>query len=140
MRLVCGRGPHRTWAAPRDALRRFSDSQSECSTLSSQCSNALSGLYGGGDKHAFDLVGELLLQRLQGEELVPEDEAVIEQVGVRHAVFAVKEFGVAGEEDSRLWPVPILFPDPSEFSLVFLDMRAGKEVVGSEGCCRQVYK
>ena len=41
------------------------------------------------DVDALDFASELLLERLEGEEIVAEDEAVIELVVIRHTVCGV---------------------------------------------------
>jgi hypothetical protein len=69
---------------------------------------------------ALHLTGELLLQRLQREEVVAKNEPIIKQVAVRHAVLGVMGLGVVGNEDTRLQPRPVLFPDPSEFEFGLL--------------------
>ena len=71
------------------------------------------------DKDALDLAGELLFQRLEGEEIVAEDEAVIEEIVVRNAMFGV--MGLLGvlQQDARLQPWPVLLPDPSQFEFCF---------------------
>ena len=72
------------------------------------------------NKNAFYLPCELLLKRLEREQIVPENKPVIKQVSVRHAVLGVMGFGVVGDEDTWLQPRPVLFPDPSEFEFGFL--------------------
>lgn len=72
------------------------------------------------DKDAFHLTGEVLFEGFEGKEVVAEDEPIIKQVGVRHPVFGVMRFCVIGDEDTRLQPRPVLFPDPSEFEFGFL--------------------
>jgi len=62
---------------------------------------------------AFHLAGKLLLQRLEREEVVAEDEAIIKKIVLRNAMLGVVGFGVVGDEDARLQPRPVLFPNPS---------------------------
>ena len=70
------------------------------------------GVVGRIDKDALDLARELLLQRLEGEEIVAEDEAVIEVVLVRHPVRGVIRFRRVLQQDARLQLGPRLLPDP----------------------------
>src|ERR1035441_7974422 len=72
------------------------------------------------DKLTLDLAGELLFERFEGEEIVAEDEAVIEEVVVRDAMPGVIRFLRVFEEDARLQPGPVFLPNPSEFEFLFL--------------------
>ena len=67
------------------------------------------------NEDALDPAGEFLFESFEGEEVVAEDEAVIEQVVVGDAVL-----GVVGPlrvllQNPRLQPRSVLLTDPGEF-------------------------
>src|SRR4051812_5305280 len=59
--------------------------------------------------------GELLLQCLQSQQVVTEDEPIIEDVLVRHAVRRVVRSVELLHENTWLQPWPVLLPDPRQF-------------------------
>src|SRR5262245_50973719 len=67
------------------------------------------------DEDTLNLAGEFLFEGFKGKKVVAEDEAVIEQVAVSHAVRRVIGLLWILEQDARLQPGPVLFPDPSKF-------------------------
>src|SRR2546429_8087300 len=73
----------------------------------------------GVDVDAFDPAGELLLQRLQREQVVAKDQAVIEKVVVREAVSRVVGLLRVFQEDTRLQLRSDLLSDPGQFELLF---------------------
>ncbi|MDR3342580.1 MAG: hypothetical protein LBT14_07315 [Treponema sp.] len=81
---------------------------------SSQCSNALPVLYGG-SIHAFHLTGKFLFQRLEREEVVSKDDAVVEDVFFAGAVLSVVAFGEVFQENAGFEAGAGVFADPGEF-------------------------
>jgi hypothetical protein len=73
------------------------------------------GVVGRVDVDALDLPGELLLQRFEREQVVPEDEAVVEHVLVAHPERGVMGLRRVLDEDARLQPRPVLLADPGQF-------------------------
>ena len=71
------------------------------------------------DEDALDLPGELLLQRFEREKIVAEDEPVIELVVLRHPVRRVIRLCRVFEQDARLQPWPVFFPNPRQFEFRF---------------------
>ena len=69
---------------------------------------------------ALDLAGELLFERFEGEEIVAEDEAVIEEVVIRDAVLGVIRLLRVFEQDAWLQPWPVLLPNPGQFEFLLL--------------------
>ena len=47
------------------------------------------GVVGRIDEHALHLARELLLQRLQGQQVVAENQPIVENIPVRHSVLGV---------------------------------------------------
>jgi hypothetical protein len=64
------------------------------------------------DIDALDLVGELLLQSLQGQEVVAEDQPVVEEVVVGDPVSRVVGARRLFQEDPGLQARPVLLADP----------------------------
>ncbi|MCY1245972.1 hypothetical protein D9M72_591660 [compost metagenome] len=67
------------------------------------------------DEHAFHLAGELLLQRLQCQQVVPEDQPVVEDVAVRHAMLGVVRLIRVFEQDARFKLGTLFLADPCQF-------------------------
>src|SRR3990167_7030330 len=66
------------------------------------------------DVDALDLAGELLLQRLEGQQVVAEDQPVVEEVAVRDAVGRVVGAGGVLQEDAGLETGAVLLADPGQ--------------------------
>jgi hypothetical protein len=77
------------------------------------------GVVRGINEDALHLSGEVLLQGLEGEEVVPVDEAVVEEVPVRDTVRRMKRLVRLLQQDARLQPRPVLLADPGEFEFGF---------------------
>lgn len=58
---------------------------------------------------------ELLLQRLQGEQVVTEDQAVVEEIMFLDAVGGVVAAAGVFEQDARFQPRAVFFADPGQF-------------------------
>jgi hypothetical protein len=71
------------------------------------------------NEDTLNLAGELLFERFEGEQIVAEDEAVIEVVVVRDPLLGVIRILRVFEQDARLQPGPVLFPNPSQFQFWF---------------------
>src|SRR5450759_934807 len=69
---------------------------------------------------ALDLASELLFERLEGEQIVAEDEPVIKDVVVRDASWSVIRPLRILEQNARLEPGPVLLPNPCQFQFLFL--------------------
>src|SRR5205823_4104817 len=61
---------------------------------------------------------ELSFERLEGKQVVPEDEAVVELVVRAHAGGGAVRLARVFEENPRLQPRPVLFADPGEFEFL----------------------
>ena len=68
---------------------------------------------------ALHLAGEVLLQGFEGEEVVPVDEAVVEEVPVRDPVRRMMRLVRLLQQDARLQPRPVLLANPGEFEFRF---------------------
>ena len=64
------------------------------------------------NEDTLNLAGELLFERFEGEQIVAEDEAVIEVVVVRDPLLGVIRILRVFEQDARLQPGLVLFPNP----------------------------
>ena len=64
------------------------------------------------DKHALDLTGKLLLQGLQGQEVVAEDQPVVETIILRHPVLGMVRQLLILQQDTRFQPRPLLLANP----------------------------
>jgi hypothetical protein len=73
------------------------------------------------DKDALDLPCKLLLQRLEGEEIISKDKAVVEYIVVCDSVWGVIRSFRVFKKDARLQPWPVLLPNPGQFELCFVD-------------------
>jgi hypothetical protein len=72
---------------------------------------------------ALDPTRELLLQRLERQQVVPEDEAVVEAVVRPNPLGSViRLFGVL-EQDARLQARPVLLSDPRNVSMKMRQIR-----------------
>ena len=67
------------------------------------------------DVDALDLAGELLLERLEGREVVAEDQPVVEEVVLGDPVGGVVRLARVLNQNARLQLRPILLADPSQF-------------------------
>ena len=68
---------------------------------------------------AFYLASELLLQRLEGEEVVAVDEHVVKDVlAILPAHGGMMRFFYILNQHARLKARPLVFPDPSQFKLL----------------------
>jgi hypothetical protein len=70
------------------------------------------------DEDALHLAGELLFQRLQRQQVVPEDQPVVEDVVVGDAVRRVIRLPAVLDEDARLQLRPVILADPRQFQLL----------------------
>ena len=82
------------------------------------------------DKHALDLAGKLLLQGLQGQQVVTEDQPIVEQIRLRHPMPGMIRQLLILQQDARLQSRPFLLANPGQFK--FLGSSA--ESVGNLGC------
>lgn len=71
------------------------------------------------DVYTLDVAGELLFECFEGEKVVTEDEAVVEEVMVSHPVLRVIRLLCIFEQNARLQPRPILLPDPRQLQFLF---------------------
>jgi hypothetical protein len=71
------------------------------------------------DVYAFDLTRELLFERFESKKVVAEDETIIEQVVIGHAVRRMIGLLRVFEQDARLKPRPVLLSNPGEFEFGF---------------------
>ena len=71
-------------------------------------------------ENAFDLAGKLLFKGFEREQVVAENEALIEQVVVSHAVRRVVGPLWILKQDARLQSRPALLPNPCEFEFLLL--------------------
>ncbi len=69
--------------------------------------------------NTFNLPSKLLLQCLQGQQIIAEDKPVVEDILVRHPVRRMIRLLRVLQQNPRLQPRPILFSDPGEFKLLF---------------------
>lgn len=70
------------------------------------------GVVGRVDEYTLHLAREFLLQRLQRQQVVAEDQAVIENVVFRHPVRRVIGLLRFLQQNSRLQPWSVFLPDP----------------------------
>ncbi len=71
------------------------------------------------NEDALNLAGELLLKRLQREQIVAKNKFVIEKVIVRDAMLRVMRFCRVFQQNTRLKLWSVLFPNPRQFQLCF---------------------
>jgi hypothetical protein len=70
-------------------------------------------------EHTLDLPRELRFQGLEREQVVPEDQAVVEEVVLGDPLARVVGLRGVLEEDARLQARPVLLADPGEFEFLF---------------------
>ena len=70
------------------------------------------------DEHALHLPGELLLQRLQREQVVPLNEHVVEPVAVAHPLGRVVRQRRIFHENPRFQPRPLVLANPCKLQLL----------------------
>ncbi len=68
--------------------------------------------------NAFDLPRELLFERLESKQVIPEDESVIEQVVVGDPVRRMVGLLRVFQQNPRLQLRPVLLADLSEFEFL----------------------
>src|ERR1700761_261015 len=73
------------------------------------------GVVGGIDVDALDSPRELLLKRLKREQVVPEDQTVIKDVGVCHTLLGVIALVLVFQKNPRFQAWANFFVDPSQF-------------------------
>ena len=62
----------------------------------------------------------LLLQRLQRQQVIPEDRPVVEEIVVRHPMRRMIRLLRDLQQTPRLQPRPLILPDPRQFEFRFL--------------------
>ena len=67
------------------------------------------------NEHALDVAGEFLFESFQGEEIVAEDEAVVEEVGFPDTMRRVVRFLGILQQDAGFKPGTVFLADPSQF-------------------------
>src|SRR3989442_409412 len=67
----------------------------------------------------FNLACELMFERFKGKEIIAEDEAVVEEVLVSHAVRRVVGLLWVFQQNTRLQLGPVLFANPGQFEFLF---------------------
>ena len=72
------------------------------------------------DEHALDLAGKLLLQGLQGQQVVAEDQPVVEQIRLRHPMPGMVRQRLILQQNTRLQPRPLLLANPGQLKFLFL--------------------
>ena len=72
------------------------------------------------DIDALDLPRELLFQCFERQQVVPKDEAVVEDIAVADAVLGVIALLGVLQENARLDARPVLLADPGEFEFGLL--------------------
>ncbi len=77
------------------------------------------GVVGRVDEDALHLARELGLQRLQRQQVVPEDQPVVEEVVVGHAVGGVVGARRVLPQDARLQARALLLAGPGQFETRF---------------------
>jgi hypothetical protein len=91
------------------------------------------GIVRGINEDALYLAGEVLLQGLEGEEVVPVDEAVVEEVPFRDPVRRMMRLVRLLQQDARLQPRPVLLANPGEFEFCFFGHQRGFNHRGQRG-------
>lgn len=77
------------------------------------------GVVGRVDEHALHLARILLLQRLQRQQVVAKDQAVVEDVVLRHPVFGVVRLLRVLQQNPRLQPGALFLADPGQLQFLF---------------------
>jgi hypothetical protein len=67
------------------------------------------------NEDALNLAGELLFERFEGQQVVPEDESVVEDVVIADSVDGVVRLFRVLQQNARLQLRPVLLPNPGEF-------------------------
>ena len=67
------------------------------------------------DVYALHLARKLSLQRLERQQVVALDQAVVKNVLVRHPLLGVVAAGRVLQQNARLQPGALVFADPGEF-------------------------
>ena len=75
----------------------------------------VSGVVGRVDVDALDLACELLLKRLQCEQIIPVDQPVIEDIGIRNALRSPIGKVYILKQNARFQARSLVFANPSEF-------------------------
>ncbi len=70
------------------------------------------------NENTLDLPRKLLFQRLQRQQVVAKDQAVVEKIGGADAVGGVVAAGGVFEQDARFQPRAALFADPGQFQFL----------------------
>lgn len=74
-----------------------------------------SGVVGWVNHHAFNFASKLSFQGFQSQEVIAKDEAIIEQVGIGHAVLGVVAALGVLQQDTRFQSVADFLTDPGKF-------------------------
>jgi len=67
------------------------------------------------DEHTLHLARDLRLQRLQRQQVVPEDQLVVEDIVLRHPMRRVIRPLRVFQQNARLQLAPVLLANPGEF-------------------------
>jgi len=70
------------------------------------------------DKHALHLARKLLLQRLQRQQVIPENQPVVEDVTLRNALLGVIRLLGILKQNARLQLGTLPLPDPGQFEFL----------------------
>jgi hypothetical protein len=71
------------------------------------------------NEDASHFASELLLQRLEREQVVAKDEPIIEDVVLCHTLLGVVTLLRVFKQDARLQPRPVVFANPRQFKPLF---------------------
>ena len=80
------------------------------------------------DEHALHLACVLLFKGFKSEQVVPENQLVVEQVGFGHPMSGVVGMLRDFEQDAGFQPWAILLPNPGQFEFRFCAHRALKRI------------
>jgi hypothetical protein len=72
------------------------------------------------DVNALDLANELLFQRLESQQVVPEDQSVVEPVILRHTMLRVIRLLRIFHQNPWLQLRPVSLTDPDELESLFI--------------------
>ena len=75
------------------------------------------------DENALDLAGKLLFERFEGQQVVPEDEAVVEQVMIGNPMRRDAGLLSVLQQNARLQLWPVFLPNPGQFELSLVGHR-----------------
>jgi hypothetical protein len=70
------------------------------------------------NEHALHLARKLGLQRLERQQVVALDQAVVKNIPVRHPLLGVVAAGRVLQQNARLQPGALVFADPGEFQFL----------------------